>query len=159
MKDERPARLAARVRAVNRCYKIANERYPVLLAHFRQFVGQKIETNEGNLTAKVGKKLPTFKDEKIGDGFFRYRSNYSLAWTVKTCEQVEDTSGCVYYETTFYVGKMDNGVLTALEEGRTDSPTDYKVETVVAARKAYRIAKEAADEAQGKLHPFGEYDN
>jgi hypothetical protein len=146
-------RLAARVKAVNTANAKAGEVYDQLAAIFAPYVGCKIEKADGGLLAKVAKALPEF----VGNGLhvYKYASNFSLVWMVKTCE-VCDGTAC-YHEAGVYVGEMRDGVLLKLCN-RPELRSDYTVEEVVANREAYEAAKKIADDVQGKLHPFGEYD-
>lgn len=147
-------RLAARVKAVNAANRKAGEIYDTLAIRFAPYVGCKIEKADGGLLAKIVKGLPEFPYSN-GLHVYKYASNYSLVWMVKTCE-VCDGTAC-YHETGVYIGEMRDGVLLKLCN-RPELRSDYTVEEVVANREAYEAAKKVADDAQGKLHPFGEYD-
>jgi hypothetical protein len=152
-------KLKARVRGVNRAHAYANELFPRLREAFTPFLEKQIETKNGPLLAKVQKvveslALPYGVDLSV----YRHSSNYSLAYTVKTCEVLDGHA--YYYEITIYIGSMDVGILTKLTK-LSDVPhykDDYSAEEVETARLKYRAAKAVADELHGKLHPFGEYD-
>jgi hypothetical protein len=152
--------IAAKVAAVNAANKLAMEIYPTLRAIFEPYVGQKVEKADGGLLAKIAKLLPDFPC-KPGLHVYKLGSNYSLAWVVKTCEssagRQADYQIANYHETTVYIGNVTGGVLSEFCKA-PELRTDYTVEAVEAAREAYRKAKQAADDAHGKLHPFGEYD-
>jgi spore coat polysaccharide biosynthesis protein SpsF (cytidylyltransferase family) len=149
--------LKARVRCVNKANQYANELYPRLVEFFKPYVGTKIETAEGQLLRKIKEKLKTLNlPNTVALQIYQLSSRYALAFVVKTCEVLNGESN--YYETTVYVGKMDHGVLAAIEERHGSARTDYKAEEVIAARQAYAIAKAAVSEAHGRLFPFGEYD-
>lgn len=152
--------LAAKVAAVNAANKLAVELYPKLREVFEPFVGQKIEKADGTLLAKIAKLMPEFPCTP-GLHVYKYGSDYSLAWCVKTCESSSGRTGdyqiANYHETMVYVGNIKNGVLVDFYKA-PELRTDYTVEAVEAAREAYKKAKQAADDAQSKLHPFGEYD-
>ena len=153
---DRELTLAAKVKATNKANAYAMEIHPQLCAVFAPFVGQKIEKVDGSLLAKIAKLMPKFIDG-VPLHVYRYNSNYSLMYVVKTCEMIPP-HGCTYYEASCYVGEMRDGVLIKL----CDAPklrTDYTVEEVKANRAAYKAAQQLADDAKGKLHPFGEYDN
>jgi len=155
--------LAAKVKATNAANAYAMELWDKLSGVFAPFVGKKIEKADGCLLAKIGKLLPMLPNS-VSLGVYRYRSAYSLMYVVKTCESIppqignlHEDYGCTYYEASCYVGEMRDGVLLKL----CDRPTlraDYTAKEVTANRAAYAAAKKIADEAQGKLHPFGEYD-
>lgn len=146
----------AKVKAVNKAHGYANKLCADLQATFAPLVGQKIEKADGGLLAKVAKLLPEFPHSPSLH-VYRYISNYSLAWSVKTCEHIADTCGCLYYDVTVYVGDMRDGVLVKLSDPCVFR-TDYTVAEVDAKREAYRAAKSAAGAAQSALYPFGEYD-
>lgn len=153
---DKTAVLEARVRGVNAANDYANKLYPRLLSIFANFVGEKIEKVDGDLLLKVKKGVDSLGLENTPKlHVYRHRSNYSLAYTVKTCEVVD--GGAYYHETTVYVGDMSNGVLTKILPAPAFK-TDYKAVDVAAARLVYDLACKAASEAQSALFPFGEYD-
>jgi hypothetical protein len=154
--DERPARLAARVRAINKANAYAIELYGQLAAVFAPLVGKEIQKNGGDLLAKVAKLMPVLPNRHDLMVYY-HRSNFSLGWTVKTCEMIEGTHTCTYHETTVYIGELDGHTLTKLCDPFT-ARTDYSEAEVRANRKAYEDAKKIADDLHSKLYPFGEYD-
>lgn len=148
----------AKVNAVNRANKYANYIYPLLREVFAPLVGQQVVKVNGDLLAKF-EKLVSLHTPKNSGGLqvYRHRSDYSLAWVVKTCEMIQGTHSCVYHEVVVYIGNLRGQILTELctpFQGRTD----YTVSEVEENRKAYEAAKKAANEAQSKLWPFDEYD-
>jgi hypothetical protein len=153
---DRELTLVAKVKATNKANAYAMEIYDKLAAVFAPLVGQKIEKADGGLMAKYAKLLPEFISG-VPMHVYRYNSNYSLMYVVKTCESIPP-HGCTYYEASCYVGEMRDGVLTKLCN-RPQLRTDYTVAEVKANREAYKAAQAIADDAKGKLHPFGEYDN
>lgn len=154
--DERPARLAARVKAVNAAHACANELHRTLIDIFRPLVGVKLFKVDGSFLAKYLPLLPEFPN-RHDLMVYRHRSDYSLAWTVKTCEQVVGASHCLYYETTIYVGEV-SGVTLKNVNDPCDMKTDYTAADIAAKREAYKAAKKVADDALSALNPFGEYD-
>jgi hypothetical protein len=147
-------RLAARVKAVNAANAKALEVYDTLAIRFAPYVGSKIEKADGGLVAKVVKGLPEFPYSN-NLHVYKYASNYSLVWMVKVCEQCDGNA--YYHEAGVYIGEMRDGVLLKLCN-RPELRTDYTVSEIVANREAYEAAQKIADDAKGKLHPFGEYD-
>ena len=148
-------KLAARVLAVNNANRYAKEMYPKLVAALRPFVGKQIEKAVGGLMKKVQDALPEFV-HTVPMSVYRYASNYSLVWVMKACESVPP-NGCMYHETSLYVGHLSNGVLTEFY----DAPvlrTDWTVEEVERLRTDYKAAQALADKAKSALGPFGEYD-
>ena len=148
-------RLSPKVKAVNVANAYGIELYDKLAAVFTPLVGCKIEKADGTLLAKVAKLMPSLP-HGVGLSVYRYTSNYSLMYVVKTCES-DGYNGCMYHETSVYIGEMRDGVLVKLCN-KPELRTDYTVAEVEANRKAYEVAKEAASQAESKLHPFGEYD-
>ncbi len=154
--NTRREKLTARVAAVNKANAYANELYVKLADYFRPLVGQKILKADGSLLAKIEKDLP-----EMASGnelhVYRHRSEYSLAWTVKTCEFMPP-HGCMYHETTVYVADLKGQTLGELSRP-FEARSDYTVEGIEKLREAYETAKKAADNARSALFPFGEYDN
>ena len=148
-------KLAAKVKAINKAHKYANELWPTLAEMFRPLVGERITKVDGTLFAKIVKDFPKFTNTHDLQ-VYRHGSNYSLAWTVKTSE-MDSLNTCCYYETTLYVGDIDNGVLTKMSEPYT-ARTDWTSEEVVALRLDYKEKKKLADNALSALCNFGEYD-
>ncbi|MGH7175043.1 MAG: hypothetical protein ACREGR_01640 [Minisyncoccia bacterium] len=161
MNDKREA-LAAKVRAVNAVNKHAVQLQKVLNEVFRPLVGQPILKATGDLLVKVEKLLPANLNPAglFGLDVYRHRSNYSLAWTVRQCEQIKGGGSCLYHELTVYVGWLEGNTLKELTTNSTDGlRSDYTVEEVLGKREAYALAKKAADDAHSALHPFGERDS
>jgi len=152
--------LEARVRAINKAHAIANELHPILTAVFSQHLGCKILKVDGSLLAAIQKQVesvlaPYEKRARIHRG----RSNYTLNYTVNTCES--DSQGhAKYYDIGVYIGEFENAgaVLTKLMPHDKPLKTDYTVEDVLEARRQYKEAKELADHLQSALWPFGEND-
>lgn len=151
--------LDCRVRGVNAANKYAHELFTLLVPIFTPFVGQKIEKADGGLLAKIAKLLPEFPCG-VKLHVYKYQSNYSLVWVVKTCECHDAGNGvghAYYHETSVYIANVRNGVLESMYP-KFEARTDYTVAEVIKNREAYKAAKQLADNAQSALHPFGEYD-
>ncbi len=148
--------LAAKVAAVNAANAYANELRPLLVAALAPFMGCKVEKVDGGLLNKVVAALP-FMPSTVSLSVYRHRSNYSLAWTVKTCELYGEHS-CIYHETTVYVCDMENGVAKPLTGTVGTLRTDYTEAEIFELRKLASAAREAARNAESALFPFGEYD-
>ena len=148
--------LEARVKGVNAANAFANELYPRLVSVFGSFIGEKITKVDGDLMQKVVKGIESLAfPNTVKISVYRYRSDYSIVYVVKTCEQVDGIA--YYHESSVYVGEMSNGVLTKL----CNPPalkTDYNADVVAGLRVKHEAAKKAASEAESALFPFGEYD-
>lgn len=149
--------LAAKVAAVNSANAYANEIFPLLVIALAPFVGQQVEKAAGGLLEKVKRVLPLFPNT-VALSVYRNLSNYSLAWTVRTCAGYGEHS-CVYHETTVYIAKLSGGVLEPWD-GAPFEPfrTDYTEAEVLTLRAANEAAKRAASAAASALYPFGEWD-
>jgi len=151
------SQLETRIRAVNAANDFANKLHPRLIAVFGDFVNEKIEKVNGDLLQKVQKGIELLNLPNTNKlSVYRNRSNYSLSYVVKTCEVADGRAH--YHETVVQVGEMSNGVLTQLNMNPYVYKTDYTAAQIQVAREQYAIAKRYADDAHGKLHPFGEYD-
>lgn len=148
--------LAAKVRAVNTANAYANMLFVKLKKFFTPYVGKEILLNDGGLRASIKKDFEPLPNTD-GISVYRHTSDYSLAYTVKTCESIEGGCLCVYHETTVYVGKVDGKVLESLEAS-FEAKCDYTAADVEAKRQALRAAQKALSDAQSALYPFGEYD-
>lgn len=147
--------LEVRVEGVNLANAEANRLRPLLVEAMRPFVGQKVIRQAGGLMDKVSKIVePLLKtdDRRL----HIYRSSSSLMWYVKTCVNI---NGIAYYhESPVYVGDLRGGILEKVIDDYEPMRTDFSAAEITEAREAYKLAKEAADKAQSKLFPFGEYD-
>lgn len=163
-RDRHARRLDAQVSAVNRANAEANRLQPLFIDAFQPFVGKKILTHDG-----LAQKPKQIVDSLLApynkqDGYktpsvYRDPSNYSLRFTVKTCDSRGDA--CAYHEASFYVGDLDGYNLKNVfsePKDRIALRTDYTVEEVRQLRKNLDDAEKAYRETQSKLSPFGRYD-
>jgi hypothetical protein len=150
--DIREKRLEAQIKAQNRAATRALELYAELAAIFRPLVGKQVCKANG-LLAKVAALLPKLENTPALS-IYRYRSNYSLVWVVKACEQ-EGEDVCEYREVSVYIGELRGLVLEKI----CDCPNlrhDYSLAEVKAIREEVKAAQKTLDEAKAKLSPFGE---
>ena len=93
---------------------------------------------------------------------YRYQSDYSLCWTVKTCETVPASSGnhshTYYHETTVYVAELVHHHTLLKWYDQPTFKTDYSAAEIQAAREKFKDAEKAFEAARSALTPFGEYD-
>ena len=153
--------LAAKVAAVNAANAEAIRLFPVLSAVFAPLVGCKIEKVDGTLLQSVKKLVPELPN--TGPlSVFRHSSDYSLAYTVKTCESSPsnhtDCQIANYHEVNVYLGEMRGGILLKLRLAPEGLRTDWTESEVIEARKIAEAAKQAARDAEGKIYPFGLFD-
>jgi hypothetical protein len=154
--NTRVEKLTAKVAAVNRANEYAARLYAALVEKFAPLVGQKILKVDGTLLAKyegLVPVLPCSPDLHV----YRHSSDYSLAWTVKTCEFMPPHS-CMYHEVTVYVGDLRGATLEKMTVHPFTGRTDFSVEEITGKRLAYESAKKVADELRNDLYPFGEED-
>lgn len=149
------AALKAKVKAVNSCHDEANKLYDVLLPIFKPLLGCQLDKMDGTFLAKIDKLVPDLPHAtKLS--VFRSSSEHSLSFTVKTWEHIADSHGCLYYETTLYIGDMRGGVLIALTERPKPFRTDFTEQEIQDKRITWREARDALDDARSALCPFGE---
>jgi hypothetical protein len=147
--------LTAKVAAVNRANEYATRLYAALVEQFTPLVGQKILKADGTLLAKYAglvPNLPCTPDLHV----YRQTNDYSLAWTVKTCESTDHS--CMYHEVTIYVGYLKGATLENMIPTPFTGRTDFSAEEIIGKRAAYESAKRVADELRNDLYPFGEHD-
>lgn len=155
--NSREETLKAKVGAVNKANAYANKIYPLLVEAFKPFVGAKILKVDGTFLKSVAEKVPGF-ESSVWLNVYRYSSEYSLVFVVKTCESLPPHS-CVYHEVSLYVGEFKGAVLSKVNDDKPfNLRTDYTPEEITAKRVAWESAKRVADELHGELHPFGESD-
>jgi hypothetical protein len=144
--------LPARVAAKNRANANAMALYDAFTKALAPFVGQKITKANGDLLAKVVDALPSLS-------FFHYRdsSQYSLRYVAKESQNLGDGIGCVYEETSVYIGDLVNGVLVKLYD-RPVIRTDYNENEIKLLRKLAEDARDEARKAESALGSFGLYD-
>jgi hypothetical protein len=148
--------LECRVEAVNLANSYANEFYPKLVEVFTPFVGQKIYTQNEYPIKKIQHLVDNLSLPKTPKIYIYDRTTtYSLSYVVKVC--IVNNGIAHYHESYFYIGEIQNGVLTKICE-KEEFKTDYNAKDVEQARLEYQEAKRLASEAESKLFPFGEYD-
>jgi hypothetical protein len=155
--NTRLEKLTCKVAAINRANAYGKEIYQTLTKIFEPLVGEKILKVDGSLLAKYAALVPKFEYSHALH-VYRHSSDYSLAWTVKTCEPLPPGS-CMYHESTVYIGDLRGGMLDKLAIYPFDSRSDFTVEEITQKRVDFENAKKALDEARSALYPFGEYDN
>lgn len=150
--------LEAKVSAVNKSRALGNKLFPILSAMFSPFVGQKVFKADGTLLKKHQDAVESLNlpyDSEIN--VYRHASDYNLAWTIQA--RVQDDKGSSRYDSiTVYIGGISNGVLKEMCT-EPNYKTNYTAEEVLEARENLKKAKAAVSQAEGKLYPFGEYDN
>lgn len=146
--------LAAKVEAVNLSHSYAIELYPKLVEAMRPFVGQKVLKKGGELTEKVKGALPALPYNnrlKVTHSRFAFR----LEWTVGA--GVNTGEGYAYHDTGLYIGKVENGILTALDGTAPTHRTNYTVEEIEQGRETCRLLREQLRAAESDISMFGYY--
>lgn len=151
--------LAARVAAVNNANAEANRLKPVLMEAVKPMLGQKATLNGGDLSAKFKAAIePLLPPYSNALHVYKYNSNYSLVYVVKTCESING-NGCTYHESSVYVCELEGHNASKLYDGdKSVLKTDWTEADIQQRRETYKVAKKIADAAQAALHPFGEFD-
>jgi hypothetical protein len=151
--------LAAFVLATKAAHKYANELHPLLYEAVKPFVGSKVLTADGSLTAKLKKALPEMP-HSVALRVSRLSHNsgfpHELAFVVKTCQLIPESEGCLYDEECVYVGNLSNGVLTDMCHPVTDRKCDYRLEEIEAQQAEVKRLKKLYEEAKSNLYPFPE---
>lgn len=141
--------MVAKVNAVNTANGAANYYDNVLREIFRPFVGQKVVNANGQFIKKIRDLLGNVDlPNNIRLRVFRYKSNYNIAYSAKSCE---NTSGrCVYHETLFYIGSLKGGVLKELTPS-LERRSNY---TVCEVSQAYEKFEALSKEASKVIEPY-----
>lgn len=147
-------RLTAKVAAVNKANVYAAKLYPELVKIFEPLVGEKILKVDGTLLSKYAALLPEFPCNPHLH-VYRNSSDYSLAWTVKSCEMMPPHS-CMYHEVVVYVGEIRGQHLVKMMDHPFNGRTDFTVEEILGKREAYISAKKVMEELRSELYPFGD---
>jgi len=151
-------KLKAKVAAMNKGYAYAEKLWPQLIDIFTPFVGKQVFKSGGGLLAKIEKLLPDFKDDTIHN-VYRYSSDYSLMWNVKTCEFMPPHS-CMYNEVSVYVAEVRNGIIQSMytkEKAAEHFSKRFTFEAVKEQRLLIKEARKVLDDLKGKLYPFEEF--
>jgi len=163
MTDKR--KLEMRIRGRNLANRIGNEIYPMLREVIEPLVGENIRKQTGGLFKKyetpikeVEARFPSHPKLQM---IHMNGLEYNISWHVKCCETFcedgKDYGVAIYSEATVYVANIRDGIVTELCPA-PEFKDDYDVDTVIAARQAFKEAEEAYNEARSALHPFGERD-
>jgi hypothetical protein len=143
----------AMIKAVNRCHTEAMKLQEQLQAIFAPLVGTKILKVNGQLLAKVEALLPIFPHDRwiyIGHS----SSAHTLSWSIKITELLESRDSSVNYGVSVYIGNLSG---TSLKDVSFDIPTyrtDWTEQELLEKRAAYKVARNAKDEARSACHPF-----
>jgi len=147
-----PARLTAKVKAVNRANAYAQELYERLMPIFEPLVGEKILKQDGALLAKIMKLMPELPNTDVLC-VFRSLSACSLEFHIRAMEHADDFRGNVYHEAHLYIGELDRGTLVALAQ-LPNVRSDWTIREVAEGHKKVEEAQEALDNAKRAIHPF-----
>lgn len=158
-------KLEIRVRGENTASRIANEIFPVLAEFFSEYVGESIRKQSGGLFKKIEDKLKEiesqFPSDPILQMIVRNGLEYSVSYLVKCCETyTEEGRECgeaIYSEKVVYVADLQGGVVSRIYDP-PEFRTNHSVDTVIKARKKFKEAEKAFNEARSALFPFGERD-
>jgi len=148
-------KLTAKVNAVDRANRCAEEIYPLLANALRPFVGEKVLKQNGVLTKKVEDALPSLPQThgiQSTSVHFHF-SKWALCWIVKTCENIEGTCTYLYHEVAVYVGEVKDSILTKLCNPPEHYPT-YTVKEVANLIQRVEEAKNKYEELRSSLYPF-----
>lgn len=158
--------LEAKVSARNRVNAALPIIHTALVKALEPFVGKKVETVHGGLTAKVANVLaPVIVKLEADLGAFICHSStsHSLRFYVKVCEvfpsRYPDTQIASYAEASLDVAEVPSMVLTELYLQPPTPRTDYTVDEIIRARADVAAARTALSLAQSKLQGFGEFEN
>lgn len=158
-------RLEAKIKARNLANEGCKVLHPRMIEVFRPYVGKKIFTNQG-LVSKLSQEVCAViqdveKSLGIHQIYLNYNAHYAVVFTVKTCVNIQNESGCTYDDACVTIGERNiyNGIeLKNLCEKCVFGRTDFTAGEIIAARKKVDDAKNALREAEGCLCQFGEYD-
>ena len=150
--------LAVRIKARNKVNQLANELQEKLIKGFSPLIGKKVVNADNYICKPLIRLLPIInvKDFQM----YQNASQYSLGFTVKVCENI--LNGCVYEETSFYVGHLNSGtgVLEKVQDISVLIPRriDFTAEEIIKAREICEVKREEARQAENALCGFGTYD-
>lgn len=156
--------LAAKIAARNHANRLANGWYEKMTEALKPFIGKQILKTDGTLLKKVKEALvnPINSRETLG----HYETdNYTIMFRFKTSETSKERDWtpehqyghAQYADQTIYLGILNHGVLTGLQNAPTYK-TDYTEEFIVETRKAVRQAEATLNQLQNSLYDFGMYD-
>jgi hypothetical protein len=156
-------RLLIKVEAVNACHAESNRLFPILIAAFAPFVGEKIMLAAGGFTKKFKESWPELPNTPKLSVYISNSGGYNVIANIKTCytapnENPRYSDHCYYHPHSLYLAETTNGVLTKLYEKQDGLRTDYTADEVCRLRKDWEEKKRLADAAHSRLLHFGEYD-
>ena len=154
-------RLQGKINARNKANAAVLAAQPAIIAAAAAFIGQKVQNQTGQLSAKFKAALPVLPGGNLLHGWYS-ASRYSLTATFKTCEIFSDGNGCTYAEANLYIGELsgDGKLMKVYPPAGQDSfHTNYTEAEIRDARLQVRAARQALSVAESKLAGFGEHDN
>lgn len=150
----------AKVQGINLLHARVKSIWGELIARFRPFVGQELDTAEGEFKKKVRNALEGFNWNLPKTQIYRYPDTAHLVYHVQTDVSRDGIS--VYSGFYMYLGDMKNGVLTRLNEtpfevNTTDElRSDYTVEEIRELIQKVQQKKKELNKAYSNLSPFSE---
>ena len=156
--------LDAKIAARNAVHAAALEYWPKLRVALCPFVGKKITTVSGRLTAKVLAALPESgagRAQPTPVHLWYQASSYTLRVTFEVCECSagrHDCSIAQYAETCIPLGDIKDGVLTDLI-APYDLRTDYNADNIRELREQVQTVRNELQTLENCLVHFGEHDN
>lgn len=127
---------------------------------FTPLIGQKIEKVDGQLFSKFAHLSPDniYENSKNGFSIYRSHSDYSLRWIIKASASYKGRRAgdqyTTYFEDGFYVGALQNGVLTSIEQVPLILKTNYTVENILEQRKVIEELENRLSDAKRSIGPF-----
>lgn len=158
--------LAAKVAARNRVNSLLPKVQLALGIALTPFLGKKLLTVNGTLTAKAAESLRPVVDamEKETGAFICFSPcNHSVRYYVKVCEvfpsRYPGTTIASYAEASVDVAELAGMMLSQIYSGTVNPRADYTVAEIKSARAEVAAARTALSLAQSKLAGFGEFEN
>lgn len=147
------AKLAARVRMVNRANEYANKLQPLLREALGGLLMTKVLKKDGEFLKSVEALLPAEASAYETNLRVIRRTTFSdLAWEITVNETVDGRT--IYHTETIYLASMDGPVLRAFYHYPTRRE-DFHPDEIEKLRRQYEAAADEVSELKRKLVPFG----
>jgi hypothetical protein len=154
--------LDAKIAARNKLNAAINANLPRMIATLIPLIGKKIQKTDGTILEKIKPILPiegeSVKAENVTWHYSIQGRDFKVFFKIHTSFN-ERQYERQYDEATFYIAKLDGGILKEVCEDREPLRTDFSAQTIQRLRNEVKEARRVLHDKESELRGFGEWDN
>lgn len=150
-------RIITQIEAQNEVNAMAKPLFKTCVKWLKPFIGKKVINLNGSLSKKVNDCKPEFQKE---DKRFRWLLNvnrYSVYVELDLCKNYPGSYGCHYAKQSFYLAKVEDGILLEIDETIPDFKTDYSTIEIQEKHAELKELRQKVRELEFFIQPFSNY--